>query len=392
MRGALVRIGELGPPEVAAWEELAARAAQPNPLFEPACLVPAARHLPGGDDMAVAVAEEGGRWYGCLPLCPAPSWRALRRPVLTNQLRRMIYNATPLVDGERTAEAATCLLAGLRTAARSGAPGLIVIDWMDAGPVAASVRDACRRTGAVHRVYRSWERPVLVRHPDTGRRDRHSPKALRNIRRMRRLLGEAEDAAVALADHSTDPGGVETLLSLEDGGYKGRDGLAVLRHPGEPEWFRAMCDGFRGEGRLHVHTLEVGGRPVAAQLSLRAQDAVFVLKSAFDEAFAAYSPGVQLHLDVMDHLASTTDATLIDTCTYEGNDTLARLYPDRREVASVAVATGGLADRATLRAVSVARRALRRNPRATDRTAGSAARTAAPSPRTAVDALATARR
>ncbi len=388
MRSAIVPIRELGSSEVAAWAALAARAVQPNPLFEPECLVPAARHLPNGPDMTVVVAEEGGRWYGCVPLCPAPSWRAVRRPVLTTQLRRMIYDATPLVDRERSEEAMACLLAGLRTAARGGAPGLVVLDWVDEGLATASLRDACHRVGTVHRVYQAWERPMLHRREGSSRRDRYSGKLLYNARRRRQRLVAAEGRRVAMVDRSVSPEGTEILLAMEDRGYKGRNGLAVLRNPGEPEWFREMCDGFRASGRLHLQTLEVGERPVAAQLLLRAQDGLFLLKNTYDESFATYSPGVQLHLDAIDHLQVTTDAAWIDTCTYEGNDTLERLYPDRRAVASVVVATGGAGDRATLRAVSLARRALWRSREARARIA----RTAAPSVRTAVAALATDRR
>jgi hypothetical protein len=387
MRSAIVPIRELGSSEIAAWAALGDRAIQPNPLFEPTCLVPAARYLPNGTDMTVVVAEEGGRWYGCMPLCPAPSWRALHRPVLVNQLRRMIYDATPLLGRERTQETAACLLAGLRTAARGGAPGLVVLDWLDQGPAARSLREACDRAGVPNRVYHSWERPMLYRRGGTGHRDRHSGKSFRNVRRMRRRLA-AEWGTVVMIDRSVAREGTEILLALENQGYKGRTGVAVLQHPGEPEWFREMCDGFRAERRLHVQTLEVGGQPLAAQLVLRAQDGLFVLKSAFDESFAAYSPGVQLHLDATDHLQGTTDAAWIDTCTYEGNDTLARLYPDRRAVASVVAATGDIGDRAALRAVSLARRALRRSREARARIT----RTAAPSSRTAVAALATAKR
>ncbi|MGH9093253.1 MAG: GNAT family N-acetyltransferase, partial [Acidimicrobiales bacterium] len=367
MRAAVVPIRDLGPGEIAAWSALAGRAVQPNPLFEPTCLVPAARHLANGDDMVVAVAEEGGRWYGCVPLCPAPMWRALRRPVLVTQLRRMTYDATPLVDRERPEEAAACLVEGLRGAARGGTPGLVVLDWLDEGPAAAAFREACHRAGAVHRVYQSWERPMLHRRDGEDHRDRHSGKFLYNVRRMRRRLAQAEGGAVAMVDRSAGRDGPEVVMAMEERGYKGRSGLAVLGHPGEPEWFRAMCDGFRDDGRLHVQTLEVGDRPVAAQLLLQAQDGLFLLKTTFDEAYAGYSPGVQLHLDAVDHLQATTDAAWIDTCTYPGNETLLRLYPDRRGVCSVVMATGGMVERSALRAVWSAREALWRGRRARSR-------------------------
>ena len=42
---AVLPIDELNPRDIAAWRELAARSAEPNPFFEPECVLPAARYL-----------------------------------------------------------------------------------------------------------------------------------------------------------------------------------------------------------------------------------------------------------------------------------------------------------------------------------------------------------
>jgi hypothetical protein len=360
----LVPLRDLDDEQVDAWRDLAARAVQPNPLFEPECLVPAALHLTEGESMALVTASEDGAWHGCFPVQPARSWRSVRRPVFTTQVRRMIYEATPLVDGVRAEESLTCMLGGLRDVARRDRPGLLVLDWLDEGPVAARLQEGCRTAGVVHRAFDAWQRPMLYRRGDLSLREHHTKKFLHNASRLRRRLAEAEGAEVRLVDRSDDPAAVGILLGLEAGGYKGRNGVATVHHRGETEWFEAMCDGFRARGRLHLHTLDVGDRPIAAQLLVRAGDGLFMLKVAYDEAYAAYSPGVQLHLDAVGHLYSVTDAGWVDSCTYRGNETMLRLYPDRRAVTTVVLATGGAADRLTLRGVSAARVALGRRRRA----------------------------
>lgn len=390
MRFALVSPGDLSAGDLAAWRDLASRAVQPNPLFEPECLVPAVRSLAGREELLLAVAEEGGRWYACIPLCPAPAWRRLRRPVLTSAVRRMIYDGTPLVDAERSVESLTSLLRGLRAAARGDRPGLVVLDWVDDGPAAADLQRASRSAGTVYRAYEVWERPMVLRRDQSDYRAGHSRKFLYNTRRLRRRLAADEGGEVRLTDRSATADAVQLLLAMESGGYKGENGVAVATVRGEPEWFAAMCDSFRAEGRLHLYTLDAGPRAVAAQLLVRGQQGLFLLKTVYDEAFAAYSPGVQLHLDVIDHVHGATDAEWIDTCTYAGNETLLRLYPDRHSVASLVVATGGVADRSALWAVTAARSALGRTRRTSGRITGSAASSAAPSGRRAVAAVATA--
>jgi hypothetical protein len=46
--GRVVRVLDLGEADVAAWQDLSRSAVEANPLFEPACILPAARFLPNG--------------------------------------------------------------------------------------------------------------------------------------------------------------------------------------------------------------------------------------------------------------------------------------------------------------------------------------------------------
>lgn len=361
MRSSVRAVSTLGPADLDAWRDLAARAVQSNPLFEPECLAPAARHVDGGRDIAVAVAEEDGTWYACVPVRPARSWRAVRRPVLTTAVRRMTYDATPLVDADRPAEALAAVLRGLRAHARAGGPGLVVLDWHDDGPALTALEEAGRAAGVVHRRYHAWERPMVHLGGELDLSTMHSGKFRYNVRRMRRRLAEAEGSPVRMTDRRDAPEAVDLLLALEAGGYKGTTGVAIDANPGERQWFSAMCHEFRRQGRLRLYTLDVGPRAVAAELLLLGQRGLFLLKTVYDEAYAEYSPGIQLHLDVVGHEHDAGEVSWIDTCTYEGNDTLLRLYPDRRAVASVVVATGGLLDRSYLRAVAAARAALGRD-------------------------------
>jgi len=378
--------------EIAAWRDLAARAVQPNPLFEPDCLIPAARHLPNGPQMQLVIAEDEGVWHPCFPMQAEPSWRALRRPLLMTKVRRMDYDATPLVDERRAVEAWEAILDTLHRAAGDRLPGLLVFNWLDDGPVAEGIAAAAGRLGLTRRVYHRWERPVVRTGCGTEYAARHSKKTVATVTRKRRLLARDLGTDVRFHDRSTDPAAVDVVLELEAAGYKANNGVAVLTKNGEPEWFREMCERFRSIGRLHLHTLEVGERVVAAQLFLRAGGGIFLLKLTYDEEMARYSPGIQLHFDTIDHLCRTTDAAWIDSCTYEDNQTLLWLYPDRRTVSATVVATGTVADRLVLAGVTGARRALRRRKVAAPSMSGSNLSAAAPNLSSPVVAEATVTR
>lgn len=371
MNGHIRPILSLGEKDIAAWRDLAERAVQPNPLFEPDCLLPAAGHLSNGSRMQLVVAEDEGVWHACFPVQAEPSWRALRRPLLMTKVRRMDYDATPLVDQRRASDAWRAVLHVLRAAADDRLPGLLVFNWLDDGPVAEALADAAGRLGLTRRVYHRWERPVVRTRSASEHSAHHSKKTIATIARKRRLLGRHLGAEVRFHDRSADPAAVEAVLQMEASGYKGRNGVAILTQVGEPEWFREMCERFRVAGRLHLHTLEAGDRVVAAQLFLRGGAGMFLCKLTFDEAMARYSPGIQLHFDTIEHLCRTTDAAWIDSCTYEDNQTLLWVYPDRRTVSSTVIATGNMADRLVLVGVTGARRVLRRSKVAAVSTSGS---------------------
>jgi hypothetical protein len=99
---------------------------------------------------------------------------------------------------------------------------------------------------------------------------------------------------------------------------------------------------------------------LAIELGLRAADGLFLLKLSYDEAFAKYTPGIQLHLEVLDRFDNFDGVQWIDSCTFEGNETMLRMYPDRRPVGALVVAVGGVPDRGVLRLVGWTRRTLGR--------------------------------
>jgi len=351
----VVRPSELTEGELQAWDDLAARLGHPNPLFEPSCLIPAARYLSNRDRIRLAVATEDGRFYGCFPFQAEDRWRAIRRPLFTTQVRRMQYDGTPLIDPERGDEAVAALLDAVSDAGDGERRGFMLFDWVDEGPVPGVIeRGATRGSYPVYR-YHAWERPVVRRRETMSYRSDHGGKLLRNLGRLRRNLAKQAGADVRFVDRSDDLGMPNTLMRVEAEGYKGPTGVALLSHPGEPEWFVEMCDGFRKQGRLCLYTLEAGDQPIALQLFLRGDDGLFLLKLTFQEEFAHFRPGIQLHLDVIDHVFAETDVQWIDTCTFEGNETLMHLYPDRKDVVAMVAGVGGPFDRALLKAIRRAR-------------------------------------
>jgi CelD/BcsL family acetyltransferase involved in cellulose biosynthesis len=335
VKGRVVSVRSISAEDEAAWRALAARAIEPNPLYEPDCLVPAARHQTFGAEIGLAIAEEDGRWYACVPTRNVKRWHKLPYPIVTSQVRRMIYQGTPLVDRDRSVEALRALLTGLAETRGVRTARVFALQEITEGSVATAVRQAAREVGLPCYDFESFERGFLVRQPDHTRGATLKSETRRNLQKKRRRLTRELGHEPEFVDRSADPTAIDDYIALEAAGYKLGIGVAMTTVPGETEFFRDMCARFAAEGRLHVLALQAGGEPLAMDIWIRGREGEFMIKTSYDQRYSAYSPGLMLHIDAMMFFHEHSDAEWLETCTYNGNQLFLRIYPDRRRITSL---------------------------------------------------------
>jgi hypothetical protein len=133
MRARIIDLSELTSRDLRDWRELAERAIEPNPFFEPGFVRPAARWIAGGH-VGLLVAEEADGWAACLPVRRGWRWGKLPLRSLAGWRHLYSYLGTPLVSGDRPRRALEALIARADEDRRSAA---LVIDWLgQGGPVA----------------------------------------------------------------------------------------------------------------------------------------------------------------------------------------------------------------------------------------------------------------
>jgi hypothetical protein len=334
MQGRILDVRNLSPADEESWRDLASRAVEPNPFFEPDCLIPAATHQTFGDEIHLVVAGYDDRFCACMPIRHVTRWRKLPYRIVTSQVRRMTYLGTPLVDGDEGVEAVRVMLGALAEQRRAGGSRVLALQELTDGAAAAIFRTASAELGLTLVVFESFERGFLGRHDPPGYEQAHSPRTLRNLSRKQRNLGKELGGDVEVVDRGNDPEAIEDYIALEASGYKAEYGVAMATAPGEPEYFRDMCKRFAAEGRLHLLSLTDGKTTAAMIAWVRAGDTLFQFKWSYDESFAKYSPGLILHTEAMRFFEEKTDARFLDTCTWGENEMINRLYPDRRPIAS----------------------------------------------------------
>ncbi|WP_217912932.1 GNAT family N-acetyltransferase [Miltoncostaea marina] len=332
----IVSLEDLDPGGLAAWADLAARAAEPNVFFEPEVLLPAARHLAPPGAVRLAVVEDGrGRWMACAPVRRVAAWRRLRLPCLTIWTHEYSGLEVPLVDAGAIRPAMAALLEGVR-----GPLGGLFVTFTQLpadGPVRAALRDVA--DGDDIEVAR-YERAVLRRRPRFSYLDGMKGKRRGELARQRRRL-EERHAGVATMDVAADPAAVEWFLELEASGWKGREGTALASDPRVAAFFREACERLRGAGRLELLALMADGRPIAMKCNMLGHGRMFGFKQAFDESMAAYGPGKLLDIDTMRSFHEREDVDMLDTIASAENASINAMWPDRRALATVLVPTRG---------------------------------------------------
>jgi Acetyltransferase (GNAT) domain len=340
-----------------AWRQLATCAAEPNPLMEPECLLPAARHQTFGGELEIAFAEEGDRFYGCMPLRSVRRYLRFPYPFVTTQVRRTIECGTPLVDAERGAEGLATIFSALskrRTIA--GSRVLVVPKISCDGAVFDAFQVATRTVGLPYFVYDSWERGALKRRHDNDYERSFTRNLRKSLGQMRRRFREEFETEPRLVDQTSDPGAVDRYLFLENSGYKGETGVAMATTAGESESFRDLCRRFATAGRLHILALMADEQTIAMEIWLRGGDTQFRYKMSYDERYARCGPGLQMQVAAMHYFHDATNAEWIDTCTARDNQMALRLYPERRRAAYVLVPLSkNPVDRLAVRAFLIAR-------------------------------------
>lgn len=349
LKGYIIPVRDISAEDERAWRDLAQRAVEPNPFYEPDCVIPAGLHQEFGADIHIAVAVEDGRFYCCIPIRETTHWK-FPYPVVTSQVRRMGYLGTPLVDADRGVEAVSTVLGSLARRRRALHGRIFLLDTSGGdGPVARIFRQAAMRNHFPLRAYERWDRGKLVRLDEPAYERVHSSKARYNLRRQRRLLAEELGNPVVLVDRTDDLAALDDYVEMEASGYKSEEGVAMAGVPGEPEYFVDMCRRFRQAGRLHVLALMAGSKTIAMEIWIRGGEGLFMIKISYDEKYKRFGPGVLLQTEAMRYFHNCTDASWIDTCTSEGADLLLRLYPARRRVEMLSVClSSSLVDRAVV--------------------------------------------
>lgn len=359
MNGFVVPINDLPEHLVNAWHALMQESMTDNPFFHPNNLIPAARHVQGGSELCLAIAEEAGEMFAAIPIRRLPRWEDLGTAVVSPRGLREVSLAlgTPLLSSRYPAEAATALLLSLAKSELRA--GILALEYFESeSPVAPWLHDAARELGIPIYVYQRWERPVLCRTAD-GEAPTIARSRRREIARQERRLEATLGDKIKLVDHSGDPEWPERFLQLEAAGWKGRMAPgtgAILHRSGGASWFCESALKMSLSGAAAFLSLEINAHTVAMAYNLISESGnVFAYKMCFDEAFRQNAPGVLLLSRMINLFTADSRGTYFDSSTDPHNTYIGEFFPDKKAMATLVFGFGNKFSRLHVQHASITR-------------------------------------
>ena len=169
--------------------------------------------------------------------------------------------------------------------------------------------------------------------------DNLDQKRRKEFKRLRTRLSEQGEVKLESLSHSSNLDGfVNDLLELEGQGWKGSRGTAMNADQRTTTMFRAICANLHHSGSLRFWTLKFNGKPIASLFGMIEGAQGWIVKIAYDEAFAKFSPGVMLVFDATEALFAEPQLKLVDSCAIPGHPMIDRIWRDRIDMVDVLVA------------------------------------------------------
>ena len=338
--------------DAAAWQQLTARAGDPNPFLERWFLRPSLTGLPEAASVRILRCGSAAGLHGLVPVRRRLSYDRHPVPHWATWLHDHMFCGTPLVE-----------------AGHQRAFWTAILDWLDAhagpalffhlhclptdGTVYAALREVVAEQRRPAAAVQTGERALLRSNlePEAYFAASMSAKKRKELRRQYNRL--AEEGVLAF-ERCTDADGLEAwiaaYLDLESTGWKGRNGSALAQSDAASRFFGDALHGAAEAGRLERIALTLDGRPIAMLANFLAPPGAFSFKTAYDERLARYSPGVLLQRENLALLARE-DIAWTDSCAAADHPMIERIWREKREIARVSIAIGGTARRALCRRI-----------------------------------------
>jgi hypothetical protein len=323
------------------WSRLASLASEPNPFLEPWYLLPSIENFAGGKAVHIFALYDGPELTGLAPLQSSNLYYKYPIPHQANFTHYNMFCGAPLVAKGCEQDFWRALLGHLDS--KAGAALFYHLTALPAGGrVASALEQVCAGEDRMAAVVQSSERAML--RSDLSAEE-YFNASLKNKRRkeMRRQKRRLEELGELTFTREDEPSGTaqwtQEFLALEEAGWKGEQGSALSNAGATRDLFVSAMQGAADAGRLERLTLRLDTKPIAMLANFITAPGSFSFKTAFDEEYYKFSPGVLLQQENL-ALLERDDVKWCDSCAASGHPMIEHIWREKRRMISVSIAIG----------------------------------------------------
>lgn len=333
---------------VPAWDVLARNALEPNPFYESWMLLPALERLvEQGSSVSILLIWKDSSHsllIGMIPLTDEHTYHKVPANHWTNWLHVHCPLGTPLIHQDYAIQSVVVFNQWLAKQSEIAVFSFNKIE-MD-GSFYRVIKEVAKENHQLCDDSDNWTRALLnsslsaedYLHLHQGNR------RLKKFRRLRQRLSEIGD----LEFHTLLPNctrhldqWIKEFLALEQSGWKGEGNTAMACKKNERLFAEEFMRHAAMRGKLMMMKMTLDDQVIAMHLCvLGSNTGAFAFKSAYDERYAKYSPGVLLELEnIYVALDNKALITWMDSCSIPEHPVLNRLWAERKPMTNLHLST-----------------------------------------------------
>ncbi|KQV73341.1 GNAT family N-acetyltransferase [Rhizobium sp. Root1220] len=322
---------------------LSNRAMEPNVFFTARFLAPA---MPRLDDRQVNFAlvrdesDTRSRMRFLMPFSIERPGFAVGPSIVRVWSNSFAPLGTPLIDAEDAAETLDNLYEGLTHQDLRLPPMLVLPDIRLNGIFARMAKAVAISRNLPITIANPYQRAMLQSDEDAMAYLRHaiSSSHMREMRRQWRLLEEQGTVVYGVARQARDVHArFEEFLALEAGGWKGKKRSALVTDRYHTAFAREAISNLAAVDAVRVHTIDFDGKAIAATVVLMMGGEAYTWKTAYDEAYARFSPGKLLMGELTEWHLDDANIVRSDSCAAPNHPIMNRFWREREDMGTLVI-------------------------------------------------------
>ncbi len=341
-----------------AWQRLMDTAVHRNLMFDPDFLIPAFKHFADGAVQVLIVEAPYRNGFstsavlcGLLPLKKQPNrFRSLTSGHET-WIHEQCFDGTPLLRDDCASEVLHAICDHLATQEKTISLRLDTVS--NEGRFAEVLTNVLRERHVSPFTRDSYTRACLRPEFDAETYfEKHVSKSVAKTQRRlsRRLEERGAVSLTAYRDADSATTMIEHFLRLEASGWKGESGTALKCQTANREFFQEMVERCLSKEKLSFLTVQLDGQPIAMLCDLYSGGIGYSFKTAFDDSLREFSPGMMAELRNIEYMHDL-GIEFMDSCAMPENQTINRIWGQRRRFQNLTIPLGGPLSRLSVAAM-----------------------------------------